>query len=346
MTIDIQQTRSTAGESTLAPLNVGVIGVGHLGSVHARLWKGIEGARLIGVYDPNRARAEEIAETNGVRAFEEVGELLAAVDAVSIAAPTSDHASIGLAALDAGVHCFVEKPITSRYEEALTLIDRAADRGLTLQVGHVERFNPAFVALAGHVLHPMFIESHRLAQFKPRATDVAVVLDLMIHDIDLILHIVGSPVREIRASGVSVISDTIDIANARIEFESGCVANLTASRISQKQMRKMRLFQKDAYISIDFAKPSAEIFRIDSASAPPVPGAIPLGELEHGGRKRRILYEQPPVPILNAIERELTEFRDAIRSGSAPPVTAAAGAEALRIAEAVIREIERQEVAG
>jgi predicted dehydrogenase len=334
-------------QNTESRLNVAVIGVGHLGRIHARLWKRIPGAELVGVYDVDPERSESIASELEVGTFSTLEELYGAVDAVSIVTPTSTHAAIAAEALGRGIHCFIEKPITATYEEALRLIELADSRGLTLQVGHVERFNPAFLALGGETLQPMFIESHRLAQFKPRATDVAVVLDLMIHDIDLILHIVGAEVREVRASGVAVVSDSIDIANARIEFANGCVANLTASRISQKQMRKMRLFQKDSYISIDFAEPAVEIFRIgsDRVTHVDVP-SIYLGEIEAGTRRRSILYERPEVLPGNAIERELQEFVDAVRNGTPPPVTAAAGAEALRLAEEIIREIEERKVVG
>ena len=219
---------------------------------------------------------------------------------------------------------------------------QAAERhGNVVQVGHVERFNPAFLGLDGRDLHPMFIESHRLAQFTPRATDVAVVLDLMIHDIDLTLKLVDSPVAEIRASGVAVVSDTIDIANARLEFRNGCVANLTASRISQKQMRKMRLFQRDAYISIDFAKPAVEIFNITDAVAGGVPDpTLLLGAIELGTKKRSIYYEQLNLPTVNAIGMEQEEFVTAIRDGSPPPVTAQEGANALMIAEQIVARIE------
>ena len=319
-------------------LRTGVIGVGHLGAIHARLWKGTQNAQLVGVFDPDHNRAQAIAAEHDVATFGTMDELLAAVDAVSIVAPTSEHARIAHAAIAAGVHCFIEKPITAQFAEAVAVIDHANQAGITLQVGHVERFNPAFLALAGYPLEPTFIESHRLAQFKPRATDVAVVLDLMIHDIDLILHIVKSPVTEVRASGVAVVTSTIDIANARIEFANGCVANITASRISQRPMRKLRMFQRDAYISLDFAKPSVEIFRI--TDDPTATGTLSLGELDLGESRRTILFDQPTMPQVNAIQMELQTFTDAILHGGAPPVTATDGAEALRIAELIINTIE------
>ncbi|MCC7439939.1 MAG: Gfo/Idh/MocA family oxidoreductase [Armatimonadetes bacterium] len=322
----------------MTTLRTGVLGVGHLGAIHARLWKGVQNAQLVGVFDPDTNRAGAIAAEHGVTPFGTMDQLLAAVDAVSIVAPTSEHARLAHAAIDAGVHCFIEKPITAQFAEAVSVIERANQAGITLQVGHVERFNPAFLALADYPLEPMFIESHRLAQFKPRATDVAVVLDLMIHDIDLILHIVKSPVVEVRASGVAVATSTIDIANARLEFASGCVANITASRISQRPMRKLRMFQRDAYISLDFAKPSVEIFRI--TDDPTATATLSLGELDLGESRRTILFDQPTMPQVNAIQMELQTFTDAILHGGVPPVTATDGAEALRIAELIINTIE------
>jgi predicted dehydrogenase len=326
-------------QTTTGTLRIGVIGVGHLGSVHTRLWKSIQGAELIGLYDADSGRAASVAAEYGVTAFEQLDQLLHQVDAVSVVTPTSTHAEITAKALEAGVHCFVEKPITAYYEESVPLIELAKSRGLTLQVGHVERFNPAMLALRGHPLEPMFIESHRLAQFKPRATDVAVVHDLMIHDIDLAMSLVGREVVDIRANGVAVISDTMDIANARLEFAGGCVANLTASRISQRPMRKMRLFQRDAYISIDFNLPSVEMFRIGDEGEI-ADSTVLLGAIEQGARRRRITYEKLDAPPVNAIARELEEFVNAVQCGGPPPVTATAAAEALRVAEAIVRDIE------
>lgn len=321
-------------------LRVGVIGVGHLGSTHAKLWQGVPGAELVGLYDVNNERAQAIAAQHATRAFDDIDELLDAVDAVSIVTPTSTHAEIAHRVIEAGKHLFIEKPITARYAEASEVIRLADERGLLLQVGHIERFNPAFAALQEFTLEPMFIESHRLAQFRPRATDVAVVLDLMIHDIDLILALTGSEVVEIRASGVSVVSDTIDIANARLEFANGCVANITASRISARQMRKMRLFQKDAYISIDFAKPSVELFRISDSAEGMRESTMLLGAIEQGTKQRVITFEQLPTPDVNALALELSEFVEAIRTGTPPRVSGRSGAEALRVAEEIVREIE------
>jgi predicted dehydrogenase len=331
-------------------LRIGVAGVGHLGGVHARLWSGHEGIELVGVFDSDRDRCATIAAEHGVRAFASYESLLDAVDAISLVTPTSTHATLGLQALRHGVHCFIEKPITATHAEAEPLIAAANERGLVLQVGHVERFNPAILALAGTPLDPMFIESHRMAQFKQRATDVAVVHDLMIHDIDLVLHLVRSPIVEVRASGVAVVTDTVDIANARIEFENGCVANLTASRISQNPLRKMRLFRRDAYISIDFAKPGVEVFRLTDEGAPTsgiaIPASMLLGDIGGGARGRSIVYEQPKLEEVNAIAREHEEFVLAIRSGTPPPVTGEEAAAALKIAEEIIEQIERRNPQG
>jgi predicted dehydrogenase len=320
-------------------LRVGIAGVGHLGAIHARLWKEREDVELVGVYDTRGERATAVAAELGIAAFDSLDALLGSVDALDIVTSTSSHAAVAIAAFDRGIHCFIEKPITSGHAEALDLVRRADERGLVLQVGHVERFNPAMLALAGRATAPMFIESHRLAQFQPRSMDVAVVHDLMIHDIDLVLHLVASPVREIRASGVAVISDMIDIANARLEFENGCVANLTASRISQKPMRKMRLFQHETYISLDFAKREVEIFAISEGSGGE--GAMKLGEIGEGDRRRSIFHARPALPEQNAIALELEEFVRAIRDGIPPSVDGRAGARAVEIAEAVIAAIER-----
>ena len=328
-------------------IRIGVAGVGHLGAIHARLWKDHDDAVLVGVHDADNERARAIAAEHGVPALATFEELIEAVDAISLVTPTSTHAELGLTALRAGVHCFIEKPITATYAEAAPLIAEADARGLVLQVGHVERFNPAVLALRATTLDPMFVESHRMAQFKPRATDVAVVHDLMIHDIDLVLHLVQSPVIEVRASGVAVVSDTVDIANARLEFANGCVANLTASRISQRPMRKMRLFRRDAYVSIDFAKPGVEIFRLadagESTSGIAIPASMFLGDIDAGTRGRSIGYEQPALEPVNAIAREQQEFVASIRTRTAPPVTGEEAAAALRVAEEIVEQIARRE---
>ena len=315
-------------------LRVAVLGTGHLGSIHAKLWKTAENAELAGVFDTDPDRAAAVAGQHAVRAFSSIEEALEHVDAVTIASPTSTHYQIAARCIEAGKHCFIEKPITTTYTEACDLIDLSAKRDTVIQVGHVERFNPGLGALHGYALAPMFIEAHRLAQFKPRATDVSVIHDLMIHDIDIVLWLVRSPVRQVDANGVAVLTDTPDIANARITFENGCVANLTASRISQKQMRKMRMFQKDAYISIDFAAPAVEVFRLLEEGEHTTSGvpALMLGNIEAGTRKRTIVFEKPDIEQANAIQLEQQAFVDAILHKRQPAVPAHEAAEALRIA--------------
>jgi len=298
-----------------------------------------EGAQLVGVYDLNAERCAEVAASHGTRACASVGELLAAVDAVSIATPTSNHYDTARMAIEAGKHVFLEKPITETVEQARALNALAAERGVFVQVGHIERFNPAIVALDSLDIAPLFVESHRLAQFNPRGTDVAVVLDLMIHDIDIILSLVRSEVESIDASGLAVVSDTADIANARLKFANGCVANITASRISQNRMRKMRLFQRNAYISIDFLQGQSEVFRLVDADADVTPTYM-LGMIEQGKVKRNIVFEQPPVPTdHNPLKYELQLFVNAVNNGTRPIVDGIAAQHALEVAEEIVRRI-------
>jgi len=324
-------------------IRVGVIGVGRLGQLHARLYREVSRAELVGVFDSNQQRASACATELGVRAFESIDELLGAIEAVNIAAPTTQHFSIAQQALAKGCHLFLEKPITVTVKEADELIKSCSQRKLVLQVGHIERFNPALLALRGVEVAPMFIESHRLASFDPRGTDVAVVLDLMIHDLDVILSLVKSPLAHIDASGVAVISNEPDIANARLKFENGCVANVTASRISQKKMRKMRLFQRDAYISIDFLQGLSEVFKLVAADAPMDPSSLPLvlGKIDQGDKKRHIIYEKLQAPEGNALKMELESFLEAIANGTPPPVTGEDGRRALEVASAITEMIKK-----
>ncbi len=323
-------------------LPVGVIGVGHLGSLHAKMYALMQSVKLVGVYDLDNSRAENIAGEYGAKAFSTVDALLAEVEAVSIATATQAHYDAALNAVHHGIHCLIEKPITATIDQARALIDAAATKSVKLQVGHIERFNPAILALEPYRIKPLFIESHRLAQFNPRGSDVAVVLDLMIHDIDLILSLVQSPVVRIDANGVAVISDTPDIANARIQFGNGCVANVTASRISQNKMRKMRLFQQDAYISLDFAQGLAEVFRLVDEDTPNIKPTMRLGKIDQGQHKRIIVYEQPEVKEVNALRYELEQFVDAVRKDTEPPVTGRDGLQALEVAQEILRAIEVQ----
>lgn len=326
----------------MQPIRVGVVGVGHLGSLHAKMLAGIPGAVLTGVFDVDQAKSARVAQEYGTRAFGSLEELLEAVDAVTVAVATSNHAVVSLEGLRRGKHLFIEKPITETVQEADAICTLAREKGLLVQVGHIERFNPAVLALEKYDIRPMFIESHRLAQFKPRGVDVAVVLDLMIHDIDLILSFAKSPVHQVDASGVAVVSDTIDIANARLQFENGCVANVTASRISQRKMRKMRLFQRNAYISIDFSEGLSEVFRLVTADEPDVRGTMLLGEIEMGTRKHKIVYEQPEVKPVNALEHELSLFLSSVRGGTRPIVSGEDGKRALEVASVIMEKIHRQ----
>ncbi len=324
------------------PLAVGVIGVGHLGSLHARMYSQLPDARLAGVYDIKADVAASVAKEFGMQACASLDDLLARVRAVSVAVPSASHASVAAAAVSRGIHVFVEKPMTKTVAEAEELVRAAAAAGVKIQVGHIERFNPALLALERYHLDPMFIESHRLAQFNPRGTDVAVVLDLMIHDIDIIMSLVRSPVKRIDASGIAVVSENIDIANARLQFENGCVANVTASRISQKKMRKMRMFQRDAYISVDFSDATAEVFRLVDPGDPSAAATMMLGEIQAGAKKRNIVYEQPEIRDVNALKVELQLFLDAVKNDSEPPVTGADGLAALKIADEIMRKIGQQ----
>ena len=323
-------------------LRIGVIGVGHLGSLHAKMFADMPGVRLSGVYDTDAGAASAVAGLYGLQPAPTLDALFDAVDAVTVATSTNAHCAVALKALERGKHVFLEKPITETVAEAETLCTAASARGLLLQVGHIERFNPAILALEKYRIAPMFVESHRLAQFNPRGTDVGVVLDLMIHDIDLILTFVRSPVRAVEANGVAVVSDSVDIANARLQFENGCVANVTASRISQRKMRKMRLFQKSGYISIDFSEGVAEVFRLVGEDEPDVKGTMMLGELGSGKHRRKIVYELPEVKEVNALQHELQLFVSAIASGTRPVVSGEDGKHALEVANAIMEKISQQ----
>ncbi|MGH7492752.1 MAG: Gfo/Idh/MocA family protein [bacterium] len=325
-------------------IRVGVAGIGRLGSLHASLYREVAGAECVGLYDLDQARAAKLASDLGVRSFPSFAELLKACAAVNIAVPTSLHFELAEQALQSGRHVFVEKPITATVDEARQLLGLAQTRKLVLQVGHIERFNAAVRALAGFPLEPRFVESHRMASFDPRGTDVAVVLDLMIHDIDIILSLVKSPLAQVHANGVAVVSYEPDIANARLQFENGCVANVTASRISQKKMRKMRLFQRDAYVSIDFLQGLSEVYRMVSPEAASAGVSFPvvLGKLEQGARPRHILYEKLEAPEGNALKMELESFVAAIQNGTPPPVTGEDGLQALAVATKITEMIKLQ----
>lgn len=320
-------------------LKIGVFGTGHLGKYHLNNWKEISGVQLVGFFDPNDTQAKIIEEQYQIPRFDQPQDLLDACDAVDIVAPTIHHYSLCEMAIRKGKHVFVEKPLTNTLEEARELMKLVKESNVKFQVGHVERFNPAFLALADTPCKPMFIEVHRLAEFNPRGTDVSVVLDLMIHDIDIILHLVKSDVNYISANGVSVISETPDIANVRIEFDNGCVANLTSSRISMKKMRKIRLFQKDAYISIDFLDKKAEIIRMDSDT-----GADFSFDLETPNGTKKISVSSPKTEPVNAIKMELEAFRDAILNHTETPVPIQDGYAALEVAHQILDKIKQRHV--
>ena len=318
-------------------LTVGVLGAGHLGRIHIKLLKELEGIELKGFYDPDEASCARVEAEFNLPLYASAESLSDAREALVIVSSTPAHFVNAQAALTRGRHVFIEKPLAATLEEARTLVSIVSEAGVIAQVGHVERFNTAYLALKGVPMQPMFIEAHRLAGFSPRGTEVPVVMDLMIHDIDIILSLVDSPVRQVSASGVAVISDRPDIANARIEFMNGCVANLTASRISLKTMRKMRLFQKDAYITMDFAEKKSEIFRLSDTETP----NAPFIEVNTGGRfaRRYIAFEQPESPSINAIQEELRCFSDAIAGKGEPPVSVWDGFRAQEVAHMIMDRI-------
>ncbi len=318
-------------------LRIGVIGTGHLGRIHTMLWLKNESIDFVGIYDSNLTRAEEIGKEFNCNYFKDIEEMIESCDAVTISSPTVTHFEVSKLLLENGKHCLIEKPITASYSEAEILISIAQKNNLIVQVGHVERFNPAIAAIRNDNINPLFIEAHRLSQFRPRAIDVSVIHDLMIHDIDIVLSLIKSKVVKIDANGVAVLTETPDICNARLTFENGAVANLTASRISANQMRKMRIFQNDAYISLDFAKPDVEIFRLYENGQEPkdYQPTTMLGSIEAGLKNKNIYFEKPVIPELNAIFEEQNSFIDSIVNNKNIIVTASEAAEALRIAEEI-----------
>lgn len=315
-------------------IKIGVLGAGHLGKIHLRLLQQSSMYELVGFYDANTSYAHTIEKDFGYSYYSSQDKLIAAVEVVDIVTPTPFHYQAAKAAIIAGKHVFIEKPITQTVEEAQELLFLSEKYNVKGQVGHVERFNPAFLAAKKSIHHPMFIETHRLAEFNPRGTDVPVVLDLMIHDIDTVLSVVQSKVRQISASGVAVISDSPDIANARIEFENGCVANLTASRISLKNMRKSRFFQKDAYVSIDYLDKKVEIVKMKDPPETDDEFAMILENAE--GQKKQIYFDHPNIQESNAILMELDSFAEAIKHHKKPIVTLTQATSALKVAHQII----------
>lgn len=323
-------------------LKVGLLGVGHLGKIHLTQWLTLPDVEIVGFYDPSDSNATDTEQQFGIKRYGDPATLLQYSEAADIVAPTTQHFELCEMAIRHGRHVFVEKPMANSMEEARELLKLLSESDIRFQVGHVERFNPAYLALKGYQLHPMFIEVHRLAQFNPRGTDVSVILDLMIHDIDIILHIVDSTISRISASGVAVMSDTPDIANVRIEFHNGCVANLTSSRISLKKMRKMRLFQKDAYIGIDFLDKKAEVIKL---KAPHGEEGLFSFEIDTNNGKKTIAIANPPVEETNAIRMELASFRDSILQHKEVSVTAYDAFQAMDVAHQILQKIDKTNAA-
>jgi len=326
---------SRKGALYLRMLKIGVFGTGHLGKFHLNNWKEIPGVKLVGFYDPDDAVAKEVSEKYGLKRFTDEDKLIDASDAIDIVTPTPYHFLICEKAIKRSKHVFVEKPMVHTMGEAKTLVKLVKESKVKFQVGHVERFNPAFLAAQSMELNPMFIEVHRLAQFNPRGTEVSVILDLMIHDIDVILSLVKSDVKTISASGVAVMTDTPDIANVRIEFNNGCVANLTSSRISMKKMRKVRLFQKDAYIGIDFLEKKTEVIKLKTEKDE----NIFAFDIQTPNGTKTIAIANPQIPDVNAIKKELEEFVAAIKNNTQPIVNEIDGYRAMEVAHQILQKI-------
>ncbi|TVR41525.1 MAG: gfo/Idh/MocA family oxidoreductase [Bacteroidia bacterium] len=318
---------------------IGVLGAGHLGKIHIKCILASDFFDLVGFYDPDTETAELVEKTFNIHRFDSDEALIASADIVDIVTPTISHFDCASKAIRHGRHVFIEKPLTTTLYEARKLIDLAGEAGVKVQVGHVERFNPAFLAAKPYLKNPMFIEAHRLGQFNPRGTDVPVILDLMIHDIDIILTVVDSTVKKISASGVAVVSDTPDIANARVEFSNGCVANLTASRISMKSMRKTRFFQHEGYIAVDFLTKETQIIRMKDVVASPDPFAMVI-DLGPEKNQKQIWVEKPEIKPINAIKTELETFYESIENNTEPLVSIMDGYASLELAYRVMEKIE------
>ncbi|MAS16014.1 MAG: oxidoreductase [Flavobacteriaceae bacterium] len=318
-------------------IKIGVIGAGHLGKIHLKLLNSSKKFDLIGFYDIDKESSEELSKKEGYKYFSNLDNLLSNVDAIDIVSPTTTHFEIAKNVILKNKHVFIEKPITNKSENAKELIDLSIKNNIIGQVGHVERFNPAYVASIEHFNNPMFIESHRLSDFNPRGNDVSVIMDLMIHDIDIILNIVKSKVKEVKASGVSIVSNSPDIANARIEFENKCVANLTASRISLKKMRKTRIFQKDAYIAIDFLEKELQIVKIKDFDQSK--SNLSMVIKTNSGKDKVIYFENPEILQENSILNELESFAESINNNTIPKVTLIDGYEAVSVANEIMNQI-------
>lgn len=320
-------------------IKVGIVGCGHLGKLHIKNIKDIESenhnVKVVGLYDTNKKESDSLAEIHKIKSFSTLNELLDSINAVFIVTPTTTHFIIAKECIKRNIHTFIEKPVTETLDEAEEL-ESLMTGNTIVQVGHIERFNPAILAVEKYNILPLFIECHRLSQFNPRGTDVSVVKDLMIHDIDIILNLVKSKVKTIDANGVGVLTDTVDIANTRIVFENGCVANITSSRISLKKMRKMRIFQRNAYISIDFLNNTSEVFRLSENSETNV-FSVPVNM---NGKEYKITYDKPLVNTLNAMKYEEELFFRSIIENKNPVVSLTDGKEAIRIANEILNKIE------
>ncbi|MFC2083738.1 Gfo/Idh/MocA family protein [Bacteroidota bacterium] len=325
-------------------IRVGVVGTGHLGRLHAKFFKEIHNCELIGIYDINEDTAYSVGKEYSLQVFKSLDELLPNVDVLSVASTTSSHYKIAKKAIKLQKNLFIEKPITSNIKQAEEIVELSKKKNVMIQIGHIERFNSALISLEKYDLDPKFIQTDRLAQFNPRGLDVAVVHDLMIHDIDIILSLVKSSVKDVHASGISVVSEKIDIANARLEFENGAVANVTASRISQKKMRKMRMFQKDAYITLDFLSGVSEVFRLVSPEDKSMEHFISFGEMGIGENKKAVIYEQPERVEINALKYELQLFINSILNNEPPKVSGEDGLKALKVAEKIVNKIEESKI--
>lgn len=328
-------------------LKAGIFGLGHLGKIHLKILKEICAERndveICGVFDSDKEKNETISKENNFEINNTAEDLIGKINTAIIVTPTSTHFETASKTISNDINTFIEKPVTDTTEEAEKLLKLSENKNIKIQIGHIERFNAAILALDNYNLAPMFIETHRLAQFNPRGTDVSVIQDLMIHDIDIILNLVKSKVKSIDANGVAIITDKIDIANARIKFENGCVANITASRISLNKMRKMRLFQKSAYISIDFLQNTSEVFRLDDGKTDNS-NSLALTEFIQGENKVKIFYEKPPVKEVNSMKYEMNKFIDSIVNDLEPIVTLEDGLQALEVANEIVKKIEDDRV--
>lgn len=322
-------------------LKIGVLGAGHLGKIHINCIKQLSVYELVGFYDQDADTAARVSADMHVKSFPSIEELIDSVDVIDIVTPTVSHFECASLALKKKKHVFIEKPIVATVDEANRLVKLADEANVKVQVGHVERFNPAYIAARPYIDGPLFVEAHRLALFNPRGTDVPVVLDLMVHDIDILLDMIKSPIKKVSVSGVSIVSATPDIANARIEFENGSVANLTSSRISLKNMRKHRVFQKDAYITIDFLEKKTDIVRINDVEGTPDPFAMTI-DLADGSTKQ-ITIDHPEVMPINSIMTELERFNDAIVNNTEPTVTIHDGVQALKVCYMILEEMARNQ---